>query len=104
MRDFEAMGLQIPVVRSELVTQFYNRLIPDIHYIKATEPHDEAIGLNSNHRLLTDQFVDTIEKSMENYELLQRISYRESEYFENYCGVDYMIKLYFTLIKLDKLK
>jgi hypothetical protein len=104
MRDFEAMGLKIPVVRSELVTQFYNRLIPDVHYIKATEPHDESIRLNSDHNLLTEQFVNTIESVIDDDVLLTRIANNGSDYFEKYCGVDYMIELYFKLININKLK
>lgn len=104
MRDFEAMGMKIPVVRSELITQFYNPLTPGVHYIRATDPVDEAINMNCDYDKICREFITTVENVIDNDELLQRISERGSQYFRNYCGVDYMTKLYFDIINVKKLE
>lgn len=105
MRDLESMGLNIPMVRSELLTQFYNPLIPNVHYIKASEPCDNACCdfLNINHHTLAEQFVDTIETSINDYDKLRYISNNGSQYYENYCKPDYLVNLFLELLDINKL-
>lgn len=106
LRDLESMALNIPVVRSKLLTQFYNKLIPDYHYISATEPCEEACYLYRNIKIkdLSDQIVHCIENSIDNFDKLKTIADNGYNYFNSYSRTNYMIDLFFKIVKLDLLK
>jgi len=105
MRDLESMGLNIPVVRSELLTQFHNPLIPNVHYVRGSDPCSDACStfLNINPHILAEQFINAIETSINDYDKLIYISNNGSEYFENYCKPDYLVNLFFELLDINKI-
>jgi len=106
LRDFESMGLNIPVFRSEMITQFHHPLIPNIHYKKSTESCDRAWFAYSNIDIkdLANQFIYSIEKNIDNYDELKYIADNGNMYFQNYCKPNYIIELFFKLLKIDELK
>jgi hypothetical protein len=99
MRDIESMAFGIPIVRSEMLTQRYHQLIPDVHYIKATEPTPTAnmVYPGMSGKQVAEQFIDVIEKSINDEELLQRISTEEVKYYEQFCTNEYMVELFMKL-------
>jgi hypothetical protein len=105
LRDFEIMGLGIPLMRAELKTQFYNKLIPDYHYIKSWEPDEQAwYGFRGvDFKKMADNHIYLIEKYIDDYDTLKEFSNRGLQYFESYCYPDYMVDLFLKLIKLDAL-
>jgi len=105
LRDLEAMGLNIPVVRSEILTPFYNPLIPDYHYIKASEPCDQACYVYRNipTNILAEQFIYQIEKNIDDFDNLTKIANNGYEYFDKYSRPDYIIDLFFKLVKVNNL-
>jgi len=102
LRDFESMGLNIPVVRPGLLTELHNPLIPDYHYIKATEPCENAhfSHRNTNINDLSNQYINSIETSINDYDKLLKITNNAHEYFESYCKPDYIIDLFFKLLNI----
>jgi hypothetical protein len=105
LRDLESMGLGIPLVRTGTHTQFSNPIIPDYHYIKTGPACDNACFtyFNSNPKEIAEQFIDAIEKNIDDYDRLNNLSQRGLDYFKAFCNPDYIIDLYFKLIKLDKI-
>lgn len=105
LRDLECMGIGIPVVRSELMTQFYNPLIPDYHYIKGSRACPEAWftyrGINK--KIIAEEFIENIEKIIDNYDTLLSISKKQIEYFDNYCKPDYICDLFMKIVKINEL-
>jgi hypothetical protein len=105
LRDLEAMGLRIPVVRSELLTPFYIPLVPDYHYIKASEPCKDACYIYANISVkdLAEQFIHQIEKNIDNFDTLNYIASNGYDYFDNYSRPDYIINLFFKLANFNSL-
>jgi hypothetical protein len=106
LRDLESMGLGIPCLRSELLSQFHNPLIPNEHYIRATDPCSRAWFTYSTMDIkeVADQYIDSLEKYMNNYEELIKISQKSSQYFDMYCRPDYIINLFFNLVNINALE
>jgi len=106
MRDFESMGLNIPVIRSKMSTQFYNKFIPDHHYISSTEPCSEASCSYRGTKIkdLADQIVYCIENNIDNFGRLKTIADNGYDYFNSYSRTNYITDLFFKIVKLDLLK
>ena len=106
LRDLESMGLNVPVVRSKLLTQFYNKLIPDYHYISATEPCSQAsyIYRDVKTKDLADEIVYCIENNIDNFDKLKTIANNGYHYFDSYSRTSYLTDLFFKIVKLDLLK
>lgn len=106
MRDFESMGLSLPVVRSEMKTQFHQPLIPDYHYLKSSPPSQSASFLypGKSYKEIADGFIDVIEKNIDNDEKLINLSTNGYGYYNTYCRPEHIINLYFKIIDLNKLK
>ena len=106
LRDFEIMGINVPLVRSELITQLYNPIFPGTHYLRGSDPCDSAwyVYLNKNINDIIDQFVSTVEANITEYEKLKNISENGNKYFNQYCYPEYIIDLFFKLIDINKIK
>jgi len=106
LRDVEAMGLGIPTLRSEMKTPFYKGLTPGINYIKGTEPSNTAFMTypGTLFHEIADQFIDNIEKSIDNEELLNSISKNNLEYYDKYLLPDKIVNEFFNVFDLEILK
>jgi len=105
LRDLEAMGLNLPVIRSEMLTQFHNPLIPDYHYIKVSEPCSEACFIYRGYPMknLAENFIYHIEKNIDDFDNLIRIANNGYNYFNEYSRPDYIIDLFFKLANFDSI-
>lgn len=105
MRDLEGFGLGIPVVRSELKTQFHNKLIPGHHYLKGSDPCPDAwhtySGMNIND--VADSFISVIENSLKQPDRLRNIGTFGQIYYRNFANPSYISNLFIDLIDLSEL-
>ena len=106
LRDFEIMGINVPLVRSELLTQLYNPIISDIHYLRGSDPCNGAwyVYMDKNINDIIDQFVSTVETNITEYEKLKTISQNGNNYFKEYCYPEYIVDLFFKLMDINKIK
>jgi hypothetical protein len=100
------MGLGIPALRSELLTQFHNPLIANEHYINATQPCDKAWFTYSNAKIedIAQQYINSLEKVIDDYDILKKISDKSFQYFDMYCRPDYIIELFYKLVNINALE
>lgn len=105
MRDLEGMGLGIPVVRSELKTQFHNKLVPGVHYLKGSEACEDAWhtypGLSIKD--VTDSFISVIDKNLKDPSKLRGIGSMGQIYYRNFANPAYISNLFIDLIDLNEL-
>lgn len=106
VRDFESMGLGIPIVRSEVLTPLIGGLRPYMNYIPASPPCLNASFrfLPPDYETLTQFFVKTIESSLRDEDLLNRISKNNLEYYNEYLLVDKIVNNFFKHFDLDILR
>lgn len=99
-RDFEYMGLGIPMIRAEYNSKSLIPLIPNYHYIALDR---DSCGLcahkwdlRATDRISEKEYTDAITKKFkhikDNKELLNFISYNAKQYFEQYIKIDMAIK------------
>lgn len=106
IRDIEILGLGIPMLRSELTTQFFNPLIPDHHYIRGSERCTAGclvypgIPMES----IAAQFEQSLEKAINDPIFLKNISKNARDYFDSYCQTNYIVDLFFQVADIDALK
>lgn len=103
MRDFELMGLGIPIIRSDIKTAFLNPLIPNYHYLRVSEACVDACYNFSNVDLknMAESYVYLVEKFIDSYETLNLLSKRGTQYYDNYCHPEYMVDLFMKHAKID---
>ena len=106
IRDFESMGVGIPVLRSETISPLYAPFIPNVNYVRASQPSDSAFIIypETNFKQIADQFIAAAEGIMNNGELLTQISKNRVEYFNNYVLPSKIVDLFFKQFDLSLLK
>lgn len=105
LRDLESMGLGIPCLRSELKTQFYHPLISDKHYIKGGRSCSQAWFTYSDSKIedVAEEYIVALENIIDDFDRLKTISQNSYQYFNMYCKPDYIIDLFYKLVKIDEL-
>lgn len=105
LRDLESMGLGIPCLRSELKTEFYNPLIADYHYINGGRPCSNAWFTYSDSKIedIAEEYINALENIIDNDQKLKTISSNSVQYFDSYSKPDYIIDLFFKLVKVNEL-
>lgn len=105
LRDLESMGLGIPCLRSELKTQFYNPLISDYHYIRGGRPCSQAWFTYQDSKIedVAEEYIQALENIIDDFDKLKNISKNSIQYFDMYCKPDYIIDLFYKLVKIDEL-
>jgi hypothetical protein len=106
IRDVESIGLGIPIVRSQLKTQFYGGFEPNVDYIKGSVSSDNASFSYSgyNPKEIAEQYIETVENVINNEELLTNISKRNVEYYNNNLKIEKIIDKFFTVFDINKIK
>jgi len=106
IRDIEILGLGIPMLRSELTTQFFNPLIPDHHYIRASERCTAGCLIYPGIPMesIAAQFAESLEKVIDDNNHLINVSNNARSYFDSYCQTNYIVDLFFKVADLDLLK
>jgi len=106
IRDSESMGLGIPIIRSELMTQFYEKLTPNIDYVVGSEPSKLACFYYPEVKpeQIAEQFIESIEKVIGNEELLTNMSKKNVNYYENNFKPINVIENFFNVFDINILK
>ena len=104
-RDIECMATYVPTIRSEYSNKYYNEIIPDYHYIVGSEASCNGfLAYNKPTKDIADQFIDRMEKIIDNEELLENISKNGRVYYENNCTLNKIAQNAMELINLNLLK
>ena len=103
-RDWESMGIGIPIVRSEFYSQYSDPIIPNVHYIPGSEPTiDGETIYKSSFQDVADQFIHTVETYIDNEDVLNKISENGKKYFIENLTCDSIVKKFMSLVKLNLL-
>jgi hypothetical protein len=102
-RDVECMGMGIPFIRFEYLSELKTPLIPNYHYISVERPEDfrNSFNLDKNGgdvhaKMITDRFLQV----KDDKEFLLFISKNSREYYENYLSPSSSINYTRELLKL----
>ena len=105
LRDLEVMGLNLPLFRPELKTTFHNRLIPNIHYIKTSEPSIDAHERFSiSNKEIAENYINKVEEYIDNYDELLNVTTNGNNYYLKYVNVDYIVKLFFEILDIKSIE
>jgi len=106
LRDVEAMGLGIPLVRAELKTPFYKELIPGVNYIKGNEASINAslVFPGIPFEQSAANYIKAVEDVINNEELLTSISRNNINYYQQYLLLDKIVESFFDVFDLELLK
>ena len=99
-RDIEYMALGVPFIRFEYTTEFFEPLIPNVHYISVDRPDDlfdwmklDRLGEKHHADLIIKRYLEVKEDD----EFLNFISKNAKEYYNKYLSpsssVDFTIKM-----------
>jgi len=102
-RDIECMGMGIPFIRFEYLSELKTPLIPNYHYISVERPNDfrnpfnlDRNGVDVHAKMITDRFLQV----KDDKEFLSFISKNSREYYENYLSPSSSINYTKKLLKL----
>jgi hypothetical protein len=86
-RDIEMFGIGVPVLRPTYQIEFYNKLIPDYHYISIDIDIDENykyISNEKNAKIIYDKYKHVID----NRDFLNFISLNAKQWYSNNCSIN----------------
>lgn len=99
-RDIEYMSLGVPFIRFEYTTEFFEPLIPNVHYVSVKRPDDlldwmKLDRLGEKHH--ADMIIERYLEVKDDDEFLKFISKNAKEYYDKYLNpsssVDFTIKM-----------
>ena len=105
VRDLESMGLGIPIVRSELSSLLLHPIVPEVHYLRGSDPSCTA-GMNYTYgttKMIAEQLVDRIETALKEPEHLQYISQNGLQYYDNFVHHDKVVQEFFKVFNPEEL-
>lgn len=104
-RDIEAMGAYVPVVRSEFFNQYFKEIIPNHHYIVGSEPSTNGfLGYSKSPKEIAMQFIDKVEKVINDELYLDTVAYNGRKYYEGNCTVESITENAISILNLNLLK
>lgn len=104
-RDYEAMAVGVPVIRSKLFNSYYEPLTPYVHYVSATEaPVNGFLEYNSSYSSIAGQFISTIERTIKDDHYLAILAINGRRYFLANVWSQSMIHNFFKLVNLKLLE
>ena len=103
-RDWESMGIGVPIVRSEFYSQYDSKIIPDFHYISGSEHtiNGETV-YKSSFKDVADKLISTVESHIDNEDFLNEVSENGKKYFIENLTCDAIIRKFMKLVKLELL-
>jgi hypothetical protein len=106
MRDFESMGLGIPVVRSEVTTPLLAPLVAEVDYLRGSDPAMDAWFVYGymKEEYIANQMIDRVEKALQEPEHLTAMSKRNVAYFDEYVYPHKIAQKFFEVFDLDILR
>jgi hypothetical protein len=105
MRDFESMGMGIPVLRSQVVTPLLAPLVADVDYIRGSDrPNGAWFIYGGREPQIAEQFIERIETAINEPEMLTAMSERNTKYFDEYVYPHKIADKFFEVFNLDMLR
>ena len=98
-RDIEYMGMGIPFIRFEYISEMDPELIPNYHYISVERPDDlsmDRIGTYEHSKLIETRFLQV----KDDVEFLTFISNNSREYYNQYLSTHNNVKHTLKLLNL----
>lgn len=101
-RDFDYMAIGLPLIRLELIGNYYPKLVPNYHYISIDRTHLSI----DNYKALVggDEYVkaykDKFYEIKDNINLLKFISKNAFEYYNTYCSPQNRLKHLLNLLEI----
>jgi hypothetical protein len=98
-RDIEYMGLGIPMLRFNYISELNPKLIPNFHYIAIDRPDDlliDRLGNETHAKLLEERFLEV----KDDKEFLDFISKNAREYYNNYLSKYNRVKHTLNLLNI----
>lgn len=102
-RDIESFGVGAAVMRRILTNQFYDKLIPDYHYIGIETDDIIDLPLEQYHKLLADKFYEKYQSVKNNVEYLKYIGKNGYEWYINNGTIDANVNILLKLVDIKKL-
>lgn len=103
-RDWESMAISLPIVRSEFYSKYYNEIIPNYHYISATQPpRNGMIGYSTSIENIAEQFITKVEEVIDNDDFLNQIGRNGRDFFEKNIMSEKIKENFFKQVNLDLL-
>lgn len=99
-RDIECFALGVPIMRFEFESVFYDKLIPNFHYISIPRPSDMISYkrvTNDHVTLMENRFNEVIN----DISFLKFVSKNAREYYEKNCEINSLIKKTYNLLNLS---
>jgi UDP-glucose 4-epimerase len=99
-RDIECFAIGIPIIRFEYVTQLYDPLIPNYHYISIPRPSDMILyrtGKENHAKLLEQRYYEALNDDV----FLKFIAKNAREYYLKNCTMESAIKNTYNLLNLN---
>jgi hypothetical protein len=98
-RDIEYMGIGIPMLRFDYISELNPDLIPNYHYISIERPDDlpiDRLGNETHAKLLEERFLEV----KDNKEFLDFISKNARDYYVNYLSKNNRVKHTLNLLNI----
>ena len=98
-RDIEYMGLGIPMLRFNYLSELNPNLIPNFHYIAIDRPDDlliDRLGNETHAKLLEERFLEV----KDDKEFLDFISKNARDYYNNYLSKNNRVKHTLNLLNI----
>ena len=99
-RDIELMGMGVPMLRYEFVSQMNTPLIPNYHYISVDRPKDLLLYREGTKKHAA-KLIERYEEVIDDKEFLEFISKNARQYFNDNLKYKNLIPKTFQLLKLD---
>ena len=104
-RDWEAMSVYMPIIRSKFSSKYHNPLIPDYHYFSAT---DECVDGMTKYKKpytdIADQFISKIEEIIDEDDKLIEVGENGREYFEKNIISTSIVNNFFKVFNINILR
>jgi len=98
-RDVELMGIGVPMLRYEFLSQMNTPLIPNYHYISVDRPNDLPLYREGN-KCHADKLIERYKEVVNDIEFLDFISKNAKQYFDDNLKYKNLIPKTFKLLEL----
>lgn len=102
-RDIELFGLGMPVIRTELNVEFFNKLKPDYHYISAGKCLFRCGSTFMDNNLLKDAILEKFNFCKLHKEHCMSVGENARKWYLENCTIESMTNLFEKLVRIDLL-
>ena len=105
-KDYDVMRMGSVLLRSDLKTTLYKPLIPDFHFLKGSVASPRAAAYYNPYTFkeIAEQFIDTVEKTMYDDDLLTEIAINGHNYYLENCQYDILVDRFIDMFDPEILR